>query len=312
MDINLLTAAFLALGIALSFLGLDLVVSSRNVALKDRIGTFATLPKKPVEQASEPGAKTPRKLPIAELNRRLATQLARADLPITPSEYAVATLGISLAPLVLFGLLGSLVIGLVGFLVGLIGPWMYVRYLQQKRLQAFDGELEGAITMLSNNLRSGSGLLQAMDSVAKEFAPPLSTELGRVVREVSLGLALNDALASLVRRNASLDLEMIVTAINVNHDIGGNLAEVLDRISQTIRDRVRIAGEVRAITAQQRLSAIVLIGLPFAVTLIVYVMNPDYIALLWQNSCGLAMIGVGVVMLMVGIVVIRRILVLKY
>ncbi len=313
MDTNLLIAAFFALGIALLFLGLDLIISGRAAVLQNRIGTFAVLPKEPKEQPSKPAGDAAGKKPRFDWNRALATELARADLPITPSEYLVATtlfafLGLLLGLL----LLGNPILGLIGLVAGLIGPRLYVSYLQRKRAQAFDGELEGALTMLANTLRSGAGLTQAMDSVAKEFAPPLSTEFGRVVREVALGLSLDEALGNLVRRNTSLDLEMIVTAINVNHEVGGNLAEVLDQISQTIRDRVRLAGEVRSITAQQRLTAIVLILLPIGMTLVVYMMNPDYMSLLWQSSCGLMMVAVGVASMLIGIVVIRRILVLKY
>lgn len=313
MEINVFAAAFFALGIALMFLGLDLVISSRRVVLDNRIGSYASLPPEPPDQTSTSGTDRSNKTAGRNWKRRIAVELARADLPITPSEYLLATL--------LFALLGWLVglmilhnpvLGLVGLVVGIISPWLYVSYLQHKRLEAFDGELEGALTMLANTLRSGSGLVQAMESVAKEFAPPLSTEFGRVVREVSLGVGLSEALDNLVRRNPSLDLEMVVTAINVNHEVGGNLAEVLDRISQTIRERVRMASEVRALTAQQRLSAIVLVFLPIAVSFVVYMMNPNYMALLWQNTCGLIMLGVGLFLLSIGILMIRRILVLKY
>lgn len=312
METILLASASVALGIALVFLGLDLIISSRRVALQSRIGDFAQF-NGAARTGRDGGDSSHSRGGPDSWKRKLATELARADLPVTPNEYAIATVLFAVVGL-LFGfvLVRNPIVALVGVIIGMVSPRVYVVYLQRKRLDAFSGELEGALTMLSNTLRSGYGISQAFESVSKEFAPPLSTEFARVVQEVALGLSFNDAMANLLRRNPVLDLDLVITAINVNHEVGGNLSEVLDRIAGTIRDRVRLAGEVRALTAQQRLSATVLMILPFAVSFFIYLMNPDYISLLWQSTCGMAMIGTGGVLLVLGFFAIRRILVLKY
>lgn len=317
MDFNLLISAFFALGIALAFLGLDLLISSRRVTLQNRIDGFATLPK-PASEDSQPrsGGGSGSRLRGVNPNdwkRRIAADLARADLPITPSEYLIATTLFGLFGMLAgYAIFGNFIFGVIGLAAGLYAPRLYVGRLQNKRLEAFNAELESALALLANTLRSGFALTQAIESVAKEFAPPLSVEFGRVVREVALGLALKDALDNLVRRNPILDLEMVVTAININHDVGGNLSEVLDQIASTIRDRVRIASEVRAITSMQRMSARVLMLLPIGLILVISVLNFSYVSLLWQNSCGLSMLGIAAVMLVLGWLVMQRILKFRY
>jgi tight adherence protein B len=317
MDFNLLISAFFALGIALTFLGLDLLISSRKVTLQGRIDGFATLPKAgPDDSSSQSGGGGISRLKGLTPNdwrRRIATQLARADLPITPKEYLSATtLFAVFGFLAGYAIFGNVIFGLIGLAAGLYAPRFYVGYLQNKRLEAFSAELESALSLLANTLRSGFALTQALESVAKEFAPPLSVEFGRVVREVALGLALKDALDNLVRRNPILDLEMVVTAININHEVGGNLSEVLDQIASTIRDRVRIASEVRAITSMQRMSSRVLMLLPVGLILVISVINFSYVALLWQSTCGLFMLALGAIMLGIGYLVMRRILKFRY
>lgn len=314
MESNLFIAAFFAVGVALMFLGLDLVLSGRIVVLENRLDGHAPLPAESITAAGTPqDAAQMRGVGRASWNRRLAAELARADLVITPREYGLATLLFATTGFLFgFAILKNPVIGLLGLVLGLVLPWLYVGYCKGKRANAFNDELESALTLLSNTLRSGYGLTQAIESVAKESAPPLSVEFARVVREVSLGLTVQDALTNMVRRNPSLDLEMVVTAIHVNYEAGGNLSEVLDRIAETIRDRVRMLREVRAITSQQRLSAVVLVLLSPIVSLIVFALSPGYIALLWQNTCGILMLVTAGSLLLLGLLVIRKILDFKY
>jgi tight adherence protein B len=135
----------------------------------------------------------------------------------------------------------------------------------------------------------------------------MSSELGRVTREVGLGLTIQEALANMLRRMPSDDLDLLITAINVQHEVGGNLAEILDTIAHTIRERIRILGEIRTITAQQRLSGIILAILPVVLGFIMYLLNPQYISRMWQDICGLMMLFTGGVMIIIGYLVIRRI-----
>ena len=131
-----------------------------------------------------------------------------------------------------------------------------MRFLQGRRLNAFNNQLGDTIVLLSNALRSGYSLLQSMETASRELSQPMAGELQRVTREVGLGLTIQDALANMMRRMPSDDLDLLITAINVQHEVGGNLAEILDTIAHTIRERIRIVGEIRTITAQQRLSGI--------------------------------------------------------
>jgi tight adherence protein B len=312
MDLNLLLSALLAVGVALAFLGLDLVVTARSANLHRSIDGYAAFP--PAQNVQGDQAKSGGgRLQNTRLGSQIATELARADLPVTPSEYILTNMLIVLLGFVVgWALFRSPLLALLGAVVGLVAPRLYVRYLQHKRHLAFDSQLPGALVLLSNTLRAGHGLSQAIETVSKEVAPPISVEFARVTREVALGLPMQRALDNLVRRNPSLDLEMVITAINLNREIGGNLADVLDGIASTVRDRIRIAADIRAITSQQRFTAGVLTLLPPALGLIIFVINPEYIASLWQSTCGLMMLGLGVLMMFFGYLVVRRILAVKF
>ena len=143
------------------------------------------------------------------------------------------------------------------------------------RLNAFNKQLPDTITLIANALRAGSSFLQAIELVVRESRPPISTEFGRVIREVNLGLPFEQALENMVRRVRSDDLELMATAISIQHQVGGNLAEILDSIAFTIRERVRIKGEIRTLTAQQRLSGYVVGFLPIGLAGFLFVAAPE-------------------------------------
>ncbi len=310
MDPNLVISILLAVGIALTFLGIDLIISARQVALVKRLGDY----KVPERLEREGKKKAEGKAGAGGgVGQQLATELARADLPVTPQEYVIATF--------LFGVLGallgftpahSLIGALVGGFLGMLSPRFYVVYLQHKHIEAFNSELENMLVLLASTLRAGYGLSQAFETVATESAPPLSTEFMRVIRELALGISTQEALANLLRRNPSRDLDLVITAINVNHEVGGNLSEVLDRIATTIRDRVRLAAEINAITAMQRISAVVLIVMPILLAIVIYFMSPGYISLLWEGTCGLALLGTWLALMIIGVLIIRRLLQFRY
>ncbi len=310
MELTLILSALFAVGIALAFLGVDLTITSRNNALEKRIDTYAPVAGTRQDQANQGGAG---RIRSTRFGRQLQTELARADLPMTPAEYVLLNLlTILFGFLVGLYILASPLLALIGALLGLVSPRLYVLYLQSRRRRAFNSELPGALVLLSNTLRAGYGLSQAMETVSKEVAQPISVEFGRVNREVALGLPIQQALENLVRRNPSLDLELVVTAINVNHETGGNLSDVLDRIAGTVRDRIRIAAEIHTITSQQRMTAAILALLPPTVGLLVFVVNPSYIASLWESTCGLLLLGSGVILMSLGYLIIRRILAVKF
>ena len=185
---------------------------------------------------------------------------------------------------------------------------------QGGRLKAFNDHLADTITLVANALRAGASFLQAIEMVVRETQPPISTEFQRVIREVNLGLPFEQALNNMVRRVRSEDLELMATAINIQHQVGGNLAEILDSIAYTIRERIRIKGEIRVLTAQQRLSGYVVAGLPIFLVIILSIIAPKFMEPMFFNPpaifglpLGVILLAVGAVMMLMGFMIIRRI-----
>jgi tight adherence protein B len=240
---------------------------------------------------------------------KIATQLARADAKLTPGEYVI----LNLTSILGFFLIGymlfhkSLLIGIAAGVAGFYAPGFYVKIQQRRRLNAFNDQLGDAISLLANSLRSGYSLLQSIETVAKELPDPISMEFGRVVQEVGLGLSNEQAMNNMLRRIQSDDLDLMITAVNVQHEVGGNLAEILEVIGHTIRERVRIKGEIRVLTAQGMISGYIISLLPVVLGLILYLMNPDYIAAMFQEVCGWIMVGVAAIGIITGFIAIQKI-----
>ena len=251
----------------------------------------------------------------------LARELARADLALKPSEFLAirlaAVLGLPLALFLLSPLIsffGSPIAWLGGLVLGYWLPRFWLNRRKAKRLKAFNSNLADTIMLLANGLRAGSSFLQAVELVTRETQPPVSTEFQRVIREVNLGLPLDDALVNLSRRVRSDDLDLMTTAIAIHHSVGGNLAEILDTIANTIRERVRIKGEIRTLTAQQRMSGYVVGFLPIGLILVMSVLAPTFMAPMLQKPpellglpAGFFILGAGGVMMIIGFILIRRI-----
>ena len=239
---------------------------------------------------------------------RLSRFLEQADLRVTAEEFVVglAVLG-CLAACVGILLYGTISHALILGTAAMSLPLQWVRILRNRRLRRFGRQLPDALNMMGNALRSGYSLLQAMDAVARELPDPMSSELGRVVRETALNVSLDEALSNLLGRVENEDLELVVTAILIQRQVGGNLAEVLDKISFTIRERMRIIGEVRVLTAQGRFSGVVIGLLPVFLAAMMYVINRPYMLYFFQHPIGRVMIGVAVLMQVAGALIIRRI-----
>lgn len=213
----------------------------------------------------------------------LARDLARANLKLTVAEYLM----IHFILMLMFGavsyLMTSSPLGSIIFAAGgLFLPRMYVSMRQGRRLSAFNSQLADTAALMANSLRSGYSLLQSMELIAREGPSPTAEEFQRVVREVGLGLTPEQALANLVRRMNSDDLDLMVSAINIQHEVGGNLAQILDSISHTIRERVRIKGEIKTLTSQVGCSGKVVTFLPIGLTAVLFLLNSEYIGQLFQ------------------------------
>jgi tight adherence protein B len=267
---------------------------------------------------------------LAQLNRvveardfgaNLAREIARADLKLKPSEFlaiwAASIVGIPLLFIVFsLGLpaLRSPLALIIGAFIGFMLPRFWLGRRKGGRLGAFNKQLPDTITLLANGLRAGSSFLQAVELVVRESRPPVSTEFGRVIREVNLGLPFEQAMENMVRRVRSEDLELMATAINIQHTVGGNLAEILDSIAYTIRERIRIKGEIRTLTAQQRLSGYVVGFLPIGLAGFLFVAAPNFMAPMFQNPpealglpLGVVILAFGGFMMFIGFLLIRKI-----
>lgn len=211
-----------------------------------------------------------------------ARDLAQADLKLTVTEFIM----IKFASVLVFAALGAflgrasllaMVIGvLIGGIIGLVAPGKFVSFKQKRRLQSFNNQLGDTVNLLANSLRSGYSLLQSMEMVSREAAPPVSQEFRRVVQEVGLGLSLEESMNNLLRRVPSDDLDLMVSAINIQAEVGGNLADILETIGFTIRERVRIKGQIRVLTSQARYSGYVVTFLPIVIAAVITAINPEY------------------------------------
>jgi tight adherence protein B len=244
--------------------------------------------------------------------QRTALDLASAGLSLRVGEYVLlrallATLGF-VVPWVLSGAaVAGLIAGLALALTGIIAPALYVQMRKRRRRHAIERQLVEALTHIANAMRAGFALLQAIDSAARRLQPPLAEELARLVTDVNLGRTLEDALADLNERVGSYDLDMVVTAIIIQRRTGGNLSEVLDNVAETMRERDRVRGEIRVLTAQQRLAGWILSVWPVVLAAIFSLMNPDVMSNLWTTPVGLVLLIGAAFLQLLGFLTIRRI-----
>jgi tight adherence protein B len=246
----------------------------------------------------------------------VSEQLLRADLKLRTSEFFMIQLGstvlLALIAGVRFGFsLGSLPEIFIAWLIGYIIPGRYVRYRIAQRLKAFNNQLGDTLTLLSNAIKAGYSFAQAIDTVAKNAVPPIADEFGRAVREMNLGGSPDEALQNITKRVASPDFDLVATAYSIHRTVGGNLAEILDNISYTIRERVRIKGEIATLTAQARASGTLITFLPIVLAVFMYFVTPTYFRPMFENFIGWVLIAIGVFMIFVGNLIIRRVVAIE-
>jgi len=319
---GLAASSILLVAVGIARAGSGDTVSSRLERYASGTSTVTT---SPADRESAVSGMLNRAIERQDFAARLSTDLARADLTMKPAEYvslwlaspivfvAVAfVLGIVIRPL------QSLPMLAVFFVIGAYAPKFYLKRRARKRLAEFVAQLPDTITLLANSLRAGSSFLQGIDLVKREAGGPMAQEFDRVVREMNLGQTLESALNNLVRRVASEDLELVVTAIAIQTQVGGNLANVLDAIAFTIRERIRIKGEINTLTAMGRYSGYVLLALPFGLGGIIYLLSPSYMGAMFEKPpeflglpLGLFLLAIGAVSMGFGYMLIRRIVNIK-
>ncbi len=318
MSAGLLAGIIAAAAVVMMAVGL--FAGGRKTVVEERLDDVTTLAPVvvPGAEGAEPGQ---RASPIADilearfsgsrLFNNMARDLARADLKLRPAEYIASIIisGIGV------GLVGGILARAVAFsfiagIGGLFVPIFYVRSRQSARLHTFEAQLPDMINLTVNSLRAGYSIMQALEAVSKEMPSPTSLEMRRVVQEMQLGISLEAALDNLLRRVASNDLKLMVTAMNIQREVGGNLAEILDTISFTIRERIRIKGEIRVLTAQQRITGYMIGMVPFVLALFLYFVNRQYIMQFFNPAtriCGIPMVITGLLMIFAGFFAVQKI-----
>lgn len=310
MGFLVLVGAILLIAIILLVLGLSRRPTGQAL-VEERLGNqAAAVHDTRAEQQGGPGlvsTAVDRAVAGRGFAANLSTQLARANLKVTVGEFLVLTLLVSLSlGLAAFAIKRYMFIP-IGVVAGFFLPRIYVGSRTTKRLKEFNNLLGDSLNLMVNSLRAGYSTMQALEVISNEMPAPISEEYGRVVLELQLGASFDTAMANLLRRMPSPDLDLVITAMSVQREVGGNLAEVLDAISFTIRERVRIKGEIKILTAQGRATGLLITFLPVVLTGVISLINPEFTAPLFSDPCGWMMLGVSVVLIVVGYIVINKI-----
>jgi tight adherence protein B len=250
------------------------------------------------------GRIAPRRVRLEEIQ----ANLIKAHIFMRAEEFLGLTLVVGAAAyLIIYLMTKSAIIGFLAGLISIFLPGLIVNSKKKKRSMAMTNQLPEALNIISSGLRAGFSFPQAVSIVVREMEPPLAYEFSRVLRENRIGKPMDEALNDLLERVENDDLELLITALLIQRQVGGNLAEVLDGISHTIRERVRIKGEIRTLTAEGRMSGIILSILPLAAAGGFFLLNPDYIAILFREAIGIALVVAAVILQIIGIFIIRKI-----
>ena len=275
----------------LLIIGAIVAVTSERSLVEERLGRYLE------EEGPDRGRAAERSLVTEWLNRRVASssmgdriarELARADLKFKVAEYyALVFISTVITGFVAWLIQPHIASIIIGAIVGFFIPRFYVKRQQTVRLNKFNDQLSDMLNLMVNGLRAGYSTMQALEAVSRELPSPISDEFHRVVQEMQIGISMEKALDNLLRRIPSEDLDFVITAINVQREVGGNLSEILDTISFTIRERVRIKGEIRVMTAQVRTSGTVLSLIPVFLAVALWFVSPEYIGTFFNESANL-------------------------
>lgn len=313
---NIILIAGGSLVLLLFLIGIFVTATSEHSMIEERLGKYieeeAQAAKEKGERSTPVGDWVETKIEKYHWGASVARELARADLKLRTGEYLALMFIVGVGVGALAWYLGgqSIIFGLIGVIIGATLPRMYVKRLQGQRLMRFNDQLADMLNLMVNGLRAGYSTMQAMEAVAKEMPAPICDEFRRVVQEMQLGLPMDRALDNLLRRIPSDDLDLVIAAINVQREVGGNLAEILDTISHTIRERVRIKGEIRVLTAQVVYSGRFLAMMPLFISLALWVLNRPYMMQFFNpetRTIGLIMLTIGAIMIIAGYFVMMRI-----
>ena len=240
-------------------------------------------------------------------------ELILADIMMKPEEFCLVWLGLTfipsgLAALFKLGLMPSVTLAAVGAFL----PIIFIKIKKGNRIKAFEAQLGDTLIMMCNGLKSGFSFQQTMENVANDMPAPIGMEFGRVCNEIRYGATMEEALNNMAERVKSPDLMLVVSAVLIQRTTGGNLSEILSTISETIRDRIKIKGEISSITAQGRMSGIIIGALPVGIAVILMVINPEYMSTFFTTTVGNIMLTVSVIMEILGFLAIRKVVTIEY
>jgi tight adherence protein B len=303
--IVLLAAILIAIGLWRLITGGD--------ALDERLEVYASLPDQTALRKPQHSSGWVRRLRMrmnAAFSRfasqELTLQLTSAYWPVTATEYVVmrlvaTALGFILGWLISGSPLGGVGLGILAYII----PGLMLKISTNRRRQRFSRQLVDVLVLMTGSVRAGFSLLQAMELIVREIAPPASEEFQRVLSEVGFGRSVSQALGALAIRMQNKDLNLLVTAINIQYQVGGNMTVMLESVTETIRERIRLFGEVRVLTTQQRITSYILSLLPFFVAGIMFLINPDYMMRLFDPSIRCIPIG-ALLGIILGFIIVQR------
>ncbi len=255
--------------------------------------------------------KGPYRLQLA--SREFASYLAMSGVKLRPTEFVAAwALSSTLPSLIAFLISGNLVTALGIGIIGLAIPPVLVQRSRKKRENEFSKQLGEALTVMGNCIKAGFSFQQAMESIAGEMPPPISAEFAKTLREIRYGIGMEEALRHMVERINNKDLDLLVSAVLISSQVGGNLSDIIEVISETVRDRLKIKSEVRVLTSSGRFSGIIIGLLPVFIILILMVINPDYFNTFAESNIGKIMLAGSVILETIGFLAIKKIVDIKY
>lgn len=319
--ILLFSLLFAFLFFILLFLGLMAVLRRRR-EVAERIQMFSGYQPSVVRKASvfevlrsrlhEIFAEKARRTDTGLGRKKLDLMMVRAGLPLLGSEFLAISAGGALLVFVIFALATrNPVTGLLALLLFLAADFVFVQRRITKRLNNFQRQLADCLSLVANSLRAGFSFLQTMEIISREMEPPMSTEFERVMRDTSLGKSLDEALHDMDERVGSADFSLVVTAVLIQQQVGGNLATILDTIRETISERIRLRREIGTLTAQGRATGIILACIPVVLALFFYTLAPSFIQPLITTTIGHIAIGAAILLEIVGFIVIYKIVDIK-
>lgn len=241
--------------------------------------------------------------------KALEIQLIRASFPLTPKEFTRIRLFATIIVLLVFLFLAkNIILGIVFGLFVFMLPNIYLKFAIEKKRQVFENQIPIALSLIRNSVDAGFSFMQAIEVVATEMEAPISEEFSRVLHEASVGKDIEIALTNMQERILSDELKLVVVAVLIQRQVGGNLGEILEIILETIKDRIQIKGEIKTLTSQGRMSAMIICGLPLVLGIIMYFINPEYMSPLVTTTMGQAMLGVAGFMIFIGAYMISKII----